>query len=309
MQVAAGFRLFSIVAAGVLLASCSKMSNYQKKAIEFRQECFGDHTVKCRAMMVDVGVAQLEAGMELVGKSEDAYVACRGRAAYDDGIALFKEKIEHYKDLKPNIFKRILLSGMEVEFEQTPFKNERRMEEFIHDLDRCRRGEAASVAKVDQAPVQNQAPVQGHLDSNAPEVKEALNTVAGQLVRDDTSAGNSFMKLNGQRLFSGDDANWQYPVRVFKLSQRREAILMTSTGGRGNSCESLFFFLVAGPEGVKPTPEFGTCSPTGSFSQDGDRITITLPKMGGNSQYALDGMTVTEDGNPVQLTESNDPSK
>ena len=296
-------KLLSVLVAGVVLAGCSKMSSYQDKAMEFRQQCFGDHTIKCRAMMVDVGIAQLEAGVELVGKSEEQFVACRGRAAYDEGISLFHEKIDYYKSLKPNIFMRTVLSDMQTEFMPKPFKHEREFEEFVRNLDQCRKGGGSPTATA------GAVAIQGKIDSNAPEVKGAIDTVAGQLTRIESTTGNAAVALNGRPLFTGDDANWQYPVRVFKLSQNREAILFTSTGGRGNSCESLFFFLVPGAQGVKPTPEFGTCAPTGSYAQQGDRITITLPRMGGNSVFVFDGTTLTEDGNPVQLSDSNDPSK
>lgn len=130
------------VVAGVatMTGGCSKIDNYQAKAIEYRQECFGDHTVKCRSMMVDVAVAQLEAGMEMIDKSKDRLVACRGQNEYDKGIVLINEKIAHYKELKPNFFMRSVLSGTEVEFEEPPFKHEPELAKFFAGLDACMKG-------------------------------------------------------------------------------------------------------------------------------------------------------------------------
>jgi Tfp pilus assembly major pilin PilA len=149
----------------------------------------------------------------------------------------------------------------------------------------------------------------GAIDSNDSALPATLTTVAGTLGRATGADNNRFVTLNGNALFSGEDANWQFPMRVFKLSQGREAILMASSGGRGNSCETLFFFLLADGSGMRTTPEFGTCSPQGSFTQQGDVITLVLPKMGGMSNYVLADGAVSEDGRAVTMVESNDPSK
>lgn len=149
----------------------------------------------------------------------------------------------------------------------------------------------------------------GSLDSNADALPMPLDTVAGTLSKVELQNGQNGVALNEQLLFSGDDAHWQKPVRVFKLPDQREYILMASSGGRGNSCETLFYFLIADRSGVRATPEFGTCSPQGRYTQDGGKVTLTLPMMGGHSTVVFDGTTVMEDGKVVELLESNDPSK
>ena len=149
----------------------------------------------------------------------------------------------------------------------------------------------------------------GMIDSNADSLPETLATVAGTLQRSSGADHSRFMTLDGQQLFHGDDAQWQFPVRKFALSEGREAVLMASSGGRGNSCETLYFFLVADTNGVTPTPMFGTCAPQGSFTQRGDVITLVLPKMGGHSVFAFNDGALQEDGQPVTLDGMNDPSK
>lgn len=149
----------------------------------------------------------------------------------------------------------------------------------------------------------------GAIDSNADAAPASLATIAGTLARATGADGNQFVTLNGARLFNGDDAAWQFPLRVFQLSQGRQAILMASSGGRGNSCETLFFFLLADRSGVRATPEFGTCAPQGSFAQHGDQVAMRLPKMGGNSSFVLTDGTVLEDGQPVVMNDSVDPAK
>lgn len=297
-----------------LLPACSKVVDFQRQRAEFRQECFGDHSVRCRVMMVDVGIAELEAGIEVLEQFEDKIVACRDQAAFDAGVALLREKIEHFDDMKPNRFMRIFMSGMEVEFDQTPFKHQRELDAFEATLAACRNGgpavaESNSVA----TPIPAQAPqnpdAQGAIDANAPDAAATLNTVAGALAKTVLDNGNTAITLDGRVLFSGEDATWQTPLHKFTLSGNREAVLIGSTGGRGNSCETLFFFMIAEPGGIRHSPTFGTCAPNASFAQSGDRITLTIPKMGGHSQVVFDGGAITEDGALLTLGENNDPSK
>lgn len=148
----------------------------------------------------------------------------------------------------------------------------------------------------------------GSIDSNGDDLPASLPTVAGTLTRMNDQDGNRVMALDGKALFGGYDANWQFPVRSFTLSGGRQAVLMASSGGRGNSCETLFFFLLANPSGVRATPLFGTCSPVGSFEQRGDRIALTLPGMDGQSTVVLDGDTIVEDGELVAMNDTNNPA-
>ena len=176
---------------------------------------------------------------------------------------------------------------------------------------------AISDAQPSQAPAETAAPVvpvaargdSGAIDSNSDALPASLSTVAGTLARVTNADNTRAVTLNGNPLFSGEDAQWQQPIRSFKLSQGREAILMASTGGRGNSCETQFFFLLADGSGLKTTPEFGTCSAQGRYTQQGDVITLELPKMGGMSAITLANGVVVEDGKTVVMSDANDPSK
>lgn len=149
----------------------------------------------------------------------------------------------------------------------------------------------------------------GTFDSNDNNLPLTLDTVAGQLTKAQLPNGQSTITLNGATVFTGEDAQWQYPIHLFKQSDRKQFVLMASSGGRGNSCEALFFFLIIEQSGVTATPEFGSCATQGSYSQEGGKITVTIPKMGGHSVVVFDGVTLREDGNPVQLGADNDPSK
>ena len=155
------------------------------------------------------------------------------------------------------------------------------------------------------------APLAGgsRLDSNADNLPTSLRTVAGLLERKTGVDGDRALLLDGQALFTGEDARWQFPLRSFKLSGGKEAILIASSGGRGNSCETLFYFLLADTSGVTPTPLFGTCSAQGSIAQRGDTITIKLPDVNGTSMVVLENGVVRADGQIVGLTGMNDPSR
>jgi hypothetical protein len=139
---------------------------------------------------------------------------------------------------------------------------------------------------------------------------EEFSTFAGSLKTHQAEGADRQLLLNGQPLFQGDDAQWQRPVAKFTLSNGRDAVLVASSGGRGNSCEVLYYFLTLS-KGAQPkwTPEFGTCSPGGRYQQAGDTITLTLPALGKMVTSVFDGNHVVEDGKPVAMVESEDPSK
>jgi hypothetical protein len=84
---------------------------------------------------------------------------------------------------------------------------------------------------------------------------------------------------------------------------------MASSGGRGASCETLFFFLLADASGLRPTPMFGTCAARGSYVQRGDTIELELPDVSGASTFVLDDGVVAKDGQVVSMTGMNDPSR
>jgi type II secretory pathway pseudopilin PulG len=155
------------------------------------------------------------------------------------------------------------------------------------------------------------APLAGGIvvDSNADNLPTSLRTVAGLLERKTGADGKSALLLDGQALFTGEDARWQFPLRSFKLSGGKEAILIASSGGRGNSCETLFYFLLADASGVTPTPLFGTCAAQGSIAQRGDIVTIKLPDVNRASTIVLENGVVRADGQIVSLTGMNDPSR
>ncbi|HAK90503.1 zinc ribbon domain-containing protein [Massilia timonae] len=174
-------------------------------------------------------------------------------------------------------------------------------------------GRAVTVQRdQDDAPARaNDAAVtaRGLVDSNADNLPASLSTVAGLLDRRTNADGSRAVTLGGRVLFSGEDAGWQFPLRSFTLSGGKEAILMASSGGRGASCETLFFFLLADASGLKPTPMFGTCAARGSFVQRGDTIELELPDLNGASTFVLEDGVVVKDGQVVSLTGMNDPSR
>ncbi|VTU42561.1 MULTISPECIES: hypothetical protein [unclassified Variovorax] len=164
--------------------------------------------------------------------------------------------------------------------------------------------QAAAAATVDPAAGTK---VVGQIEADGP---KTLGTVAGELKVTELPSGERAVTLGGAPLFTGEDAQWQSIVRRFALSGGRDAVLLASSGGRGNSCETLYFFVILEKNNqAKWTPEFGTCSPGGTFSQDGDRISLSLPAVGKMEVSIFDGKQVIEDGKPVVLVAGNDPSK
>lgn len=284
----------------VVLAACSKVGNFEQKAIEFRQECFGDHSVRCRSLLIDLNIAKLEAGIESMEKKKDEIVACHDLQYYDNGIRLIKEKIAYFDDeVRPNIFMRTLMSGAEIELDLPPFKSERDFSAFTRQARHCtNKGEPAN------------STVEQKKDVAKPtRIPSMFNTLAGPLGIMQVADGQSVVTLNGARLFHGEDAQWQTPLQQFKLPDGRDIVLMSSSGGRGNSCETLFFFLTVTENGVTHSPSFGTCSPAFKVQQEVDKISMHIPKMGGQAVFVFDGSSVTEDGQLIVLEDNNDPSK
>jgi len=146
-------------------------------------------------------------------------------------------------------------------------------------------------------------------DSGAQGLPTKLVTSAGTLARTTRADGKRAMTLSGKPLFTGEDAQWQFPVRSFNQSKGREAVLMASSGGRGNSCDTLFYFLLIDGDQVRNTPLFGTCAPEGRLRQRGDLVELALPKMGGMSQAELRDGEIVEDGRTITLDNLNDPAR
>lgn len=136
-------------------------------------------------------------------------------------------------------------------------------------------------------------------------------TMAGTVYLVEDQQQNHYLALNGTPLFHGEDAKHQYPIKLFTLSSNEQALLVASSGGRGTSCETLFFFVLIKRSGqVSWTPEFGSCFHGGTYAQSGDQIVLMIPKIGGVSRYTLRNGEIREDGRLVQIDQSheNDPS-
>ncbi|TAK93162.1 MAG: hypothetical protein EPO09_13530 [Aquabacterium sp.] len=136
-------------------------------------------------------------------------------------------------------------------------------------------------------------------------------TMAGSVYLVEDAQKIHYLALNGTPLFNGEDAKYQNPIKLFTLSSNEQALLVESSGGRGTSCETLFFFVLIKRSGqVSWTPEFGSCFHGGTYAQSGDQILLTIPKMGGVSRYVLRNGEIREDGRLVQIVQSreNDPA-
>ena len=136
-------KILSLLTATALLGGCQKTDDARTRAEAYRQACLGDHSVKCQAMKMDAGIARLEAATAIARRSKDKFVACQERPAFDQGIALFDEKMDYYKRLKPNVFMRSVLSDMQIAFKQPPFKHEAQLAAFMAELERCQKGTLA----------------------------------------------------------------------------------------------------------------------------------------------------------------------
>lgn len=168
---------------------------------------------------------------------------------------------------------------------------------------------AAAVAPQPEPATANVASAsQGTFDANATDAPTEFETSGGKLAMATLAGGTTTVVLNGNPIFTGPNSAFLHLVKQFKLAGNRDVVLLTSTGGMGNSCESMFVFITFESGRLKNSPQFGTCAPAGTVAQSDTSVSLTLPKMGGNTLYAFDGSELKEDGKVVTLTLGNDPS-
>ncbi|WP_288842664.1 hypothetical protein [uncultured Deefgea sp.] len=116
-----------------LLSSCGLYGAFEADRMKnkYRQECFGDQSVSCRNMMVDVLIAELEFKKDELESFKEKIESCYGKEGFEQLIVLMEKKIEHYDDIRPNIFMRIFLSGAQIEFNPPPFPLENEIVELF----------------------------------------------------------------------------------------------------------------------------------------------------------------------------------
>ena len=151
--------------------------------------------------------------------------------------------------------------------------------------------------------------LQGEVSTDEATFPKRIDTIGGTLEMRRLSDNSSAVFLGSKQLFSGLDAQWQLLVHKFQRPDGADIVLLRSAGGRGTSCEALFFFLLIDKSGLRYTPEFGSCSSEASYQLHADVITMKIPRMGGISSYQLVGDKITEDGKPLSMTDPQDPSK
>lgn len=125
----------TIACLAIALAACGSKSDQLE--MKFRQECYGDRSLKCRTMMIDLAVAKMEAQVESFKDNKDKIISCIGEEKFNAGLVLGTKKISYLEDLRPGIFARTFLSSAEVEFSPPPFKFEREANELQTLLGTC----------------------------------------------------------------------------------------------------------------------------------------------------------------------------
>lgn len=123
----------------MVLAACGSKIDLLER--QFRHECFGDRTLKCRTMMIDLAVAKMKAQVEAFKDGKEKIINCIGEEKFNTGLMLGKEKISYLEDLRPGIIAKIFMSSAEVEFNPPPFKFEREANELQASLRACNKAQ------------------------------------------------------------------------------------------------------------------------------------------------------------------------
>ena len=119
-----------------LVACGNKIDRLEMK---FRQECYGDHSLKCRTMMIDLAVVKMEAQVESFKDNKEKIISCIGEEKFNAGLVLGNKKISYLEDLRPGIFARTFMSSAEVEFRPPPFQFEHEENELQTLLGTCKK--------------------------------------------------------------------------------------------------------------------------------------------------------------------------
>lgn len=268
-------------------------------------ECLNGHTVKCWGENLDSRIFGVRHAIKTLTEQRERINACKNEVDPDEAIRMLKEQIAYYEALRPGFFTRHALFWKEMAFEFPPFEHQAKLDEFENRYGVCktwgwpdRRGVAEKIAAgiaVTAVPV---------FDS------PVVVTPAGKLVNSKMLADSAFaVTLDDAPVFTGKDARWQAIEESFSLPDGREATLVKSAAGTEGGCENRYFFLLSSVGGVKPTPKFGSCAKRGKASLADGIVRFEIAGKAGAVHYAFDGVTVTEDGQPVVLDESNDPAK
>lgn len=107
------------------------------------------------------------------------------------------------------------------------------------------------------------------------------------------------LSLNGKKVRESDGFSMSIEKK-FAIGET-DAVLLTNNSG-GNACPAQYFFALSTKEGIKLSPDFGTCSDIAKSTQVGNKVIVTMPKMGskGSAKYTLENGVVTENGKPVK---------
>ena len=271
-----------ILAIVFTIAGCSKQASFEAAQIEYRQNCFGDLTVKCRSQLVDLNVTKLEAGIEAMENKKADIIACKGQQFYDNGIAIVRDRIAYFKDLKPNLFMRTVLSGMDVEFNPPPYRREAELHTFMSTSDECLSATLSSA----QSPGASLAAASTEVAATSHGSEAATESADGA---EDSSthtrygmvavSGDHELLLNGKALApSIQGNNGLSVVQKFQLGAS-DAVLVQDIGG--TACPASFYIVTITSTGAKSTSAFGTCSDLVKVIQDGETISVSMPRFAG----------------------------
>ncbi len=121
----------------------------------------------------------------------------------------------------------------------------------------------------------------------------SVTTLAGQLSVVEEEGGDKLF-FNDKMLLDGK-GDRLYLEKMFSFGDTAVVLLMSLSGG--TACPGYHYFVTITPQGnTKLSNFFGTCSDLVKSEQNGQKIIITMPDMGG----AGDVMYIYENGNVIE---------
>ena len=106
--------------------------------------------------------------------------------------------------------------------------------------------------------------------------------------------------VNGRPLKPSIEGNQSLQLLKQLQFQGNTAILLQDTGG--SACPALFRWVLVGPHTISYTPEFGSCSDLVKLTSSAAALTLTMPdpNTGTATVFSFDGLSLKQDGKPVQ---------
>ena len=111
---------------------------------------------------------------------------------------------------------------------------------------------------------------------------------------------DNFLLIDGMQIKPDIQGNNSLSLLSLFRIDGADVVLVQNNGG--TACPALFLFVTVAPSGVSQSASFGTCSDDIRTTQDGNKLTVSMPKTSGkgSTKYEFHRGVVMENGKLVK---------